>query len=140
MFLRYLGTLTSWTDAIECLSSQFQYHKEVWWSIDIFRLFSISSEATVNFIVLKESRLTWKRQFCQMGSLLSITVLWSSYLTGTCLNSISFSQQYQCWLHLSGVGMYHLITRSRKMNIDWGKKSWYLLTDQWQIRHGGRLK
>lgn len=53
MFLRYLGTLTSWTDAIECLSSQFQYHKEVWWSIDIFRLFSISSEATVNFIVFE---------------------------------------------------------------------------------------
>lgn len=73
-------------------------------------------------LFLKESRLTWKRQFCQMGSLLSRAVLWRSYLTGTCLNSISFSQQCRCWLHLSGVGMYHLITRSRKMNIDWGEK------------------
>lgn len=123
MFLKYLGMLTSWCDAIECLSSQFQYHKDVCWSSDIFRLSSISSEGDKElYCFWKESRLTWKRQFCQMGSLLSRTVLWKSYLTGTCLNSISFSKQCRCWLHLSGVGMYHLITRSRKMNIDRGEK------------------
>jgi hypothetical protein len=73
-------------------------------------------------------------------------VKWDLMLAGRCFGAVTRfrrvlnSSHWRCWLYLSGVGLYHLITRSRKTNIDWGNRPDDLLTDLWQIRHGCKLK